>query len=84
MRLTARLASLARALIGAGLVDELRVMIEPVVLGGGKKLFPEDGTARPLELVEHAVSGTGVHVCTYRPAAGPLQTGSSDELYTDE
>lgn len=42
---------------------------EPVVLGGGKKLFPDDGTMRALELVEHKVASTGVHICTYRPDA---------------
>jgi dihydrofolate reductase len=62
-------ASVARALISAGLVDEYRLMIEPVILGGGKRLFPEDGSARPLELVSTKTSGTGVHICTYRPAA---------------
>ena len=41
----------AKALISAGLVDEYRLMIEPVILGGGKRLFPEDGSARPIELV---------------------------------
>jgi dihydrofolate reductase len=74
-------ASLARALVAAGLVDELKVMIEPVVLGGGKRLFPDDGVARKLELVSNVTTGTGVHVCTYRVTADPLTTGSSDELY---
>jgi hypothetical protein len=45
-------------------------MIEPIVLGGGKKLFPSDGQARKLELVRTKTSSTGVHICTYRPAAG--------------
>jgi dihydrofolate reductase len=39
------------------------------LLGGGKSIFPADGTARPLELVSTATSSTGVHICTYRPAA---------------
>jgi dihydrofolate reductase len=60
-------ASLARQLIENDLVDEYRLMIEPVILGGGKRLFPEDGAARHLELVEATTSGTGVHICTYRP-----------------
>jgi dihydrofolate reductase len=63
-------ASLATQLVENDLVDEYRLMIEPVVLGGGKKLFPSDGRARKLELVGTKVSGTGVHICTYRPVAG--------------
>lgn len=61
-------ASLARQLIGNDLVDEYRLMLEPIVLGGGKTLFPDDGIARRLELVESATSATGVQICTYRPA----------------
>ncbi|HEX4538858.1 MAG TPA: dihydrofolate reductase family protein [Acidimicrobiales bacterium] len=59
--------SLARMLISNDLVDEYRLMIEPVVLGGGKRLFPEDGGSRVLELTSHTLSATGVHICTYRP-----------------
>ncbi|MBT2479656.1 dihydrofolate reductase family protein [Streptomyces sp. ISL-94] len=62
--------TLVRTLLSEGLVDELRLMIMPVLLGGGKTIFPEDGGLRTLELVSTVVSGTGVHVCTYRPAAG--------------
>jgi len=62
--------TLASQLISAGLVDEYRLMIEPVLLGGGKRLFPDDGTARTLELVSTSSASTGVQVCTYRPA-GP-------------
>jgi len=61
-------ANLASALIGEELVDEYRLMIEPVVLGGGKRLFPDDGRSRPLELVSTTTSGTGVQICTFRPA----------------
>jgi dihydrofolate reductase len=60
-------ASLARTLISSDLVDEYRLMIEPVVLGGGKRLFPDDGRSRPLKLVSTSTSSTGVHICTYRP-----------------
>jgi dihydrofolate reductase len=60
--------TLASTLIGNGLVDEYRLMIEPILLGGGKRLFPDDGQARPLELVATSTSSTGVHICTYRPA----------------
>lgn len=60
-------SSLARQLVEHDLVDEYRLMVEPILLGGGKRVFPEDGRARPLELVSAATAGTGVLVCTYRP-----------------
>lgn len=59
--------TLARALISAGLVDEYRLMVEPVILGGGKRLFPDDGVQRTLELVSATTASTGVQVCVYRP-----------------
>ena len=43
-------------------------MLEPVLLGGGKRLFPEDTWKRPLRLVSAVEAATGVLVCTYRPA----------------
>jgi dihydrofolate reductase len=60
-------ASLARQLVEQDLVDEYQLMIEPVLLGGGKRVFPEDGRARPLQLVSVRQAATGVLVCTYRP-----------------
>ncbi|MFI1386271.1 dihydrofolate reductase family protein [Embleya sp. NPDC020886] len=63
-------ASLARTLIAEGLADELRLMIMPVLLGGGKTIYPSDGVLRAFELVSTVTSGTGVHVATYRKAAG--------------
>jgi len=62
-------ASLAAQLVEHDLVDEYRLMIEPILLGGGKRLFPLDGRARPLELVATTTAGTGVLICTYRPAS---------------
>ena len=59
-------ANLAQTLIGNDLVDEYRLMIEPVVLGGGKRLFPDDGRSRPLELLSTSTSNTGVLICAYR------------------
>ena len=61
-------SSLAAQLIEHDLVDEYRLMIEPILLGGGKRLFPYDGQARPLELVSTTTTRTGVVMCTYRPA----------------
>jgi dihydrofolate reductase len=61
--------SLVKTLLAEGLVDELNLMIEPILLGGGKRIFPDDGTARPLELVKCVTADTGVQVCTYRFAS---------------
>ena len=61
-------SNLAAQLINHDLVDEYRLMIEPIILGGGKRLFPNDGTARPLELVSATTASTGVQICIYRPA----------------
>jgi len=61
--------SVARALLTAGMVDEIVLMIEPITLGGGKTLFPTDGEARKYELVSAATARTGVQVCRYRPAS---------------
>ena len=61
-------ASLVKTLLAEGLVDELNLMIEPILLGGGKRIFPEDGAARPMQLVRCVSAGTGVQICTYHPA----------------
>ncbi|MDX6225397.1 MAG: hypothetical protein QOE64_1773 [Frankiales bacterium] len=59
--------SLAAQLVEQDLVDEYRLMIEPVLLGGGKRLFPADGKLRELELVSTTTAATGVLICAYRP-----------------
>jgi dihydrofolate reductase len=61
--------SLVKTLLSQGLVDELTLLIEPILLGGGKGLFPEDGTARPMQLVKGVTAATGVQICTYRPVS---------------
>ncbi|HKE73532.1 MAG TPA: dihydrofolate reductase family protein [Acidimicrobiales bacterium] len=60
--------TLARQLVENDLVDEYRLMVEPILLGGGKSLFPADGQARPLELASVTQAKTGVLICSYRPA----------------
>ena len=59
--------TLFRTLLSARLVDELLLMIEPITLGGGKTLFPNDVVARGFALVSVETSSTGVQVCRYRP-----------------
>ena len=56
---------LVRTLIELDLVDEFRLMIDPVVLGGGKRLFHDDGALRPLRLVDSQVVSTGASLATY-------------------
>jgi dihydrofolate reductase len=61
-------ASLAVQLAQHDLVDEYRLMLEPILLGGGKTIFPSDGQARRLDLVSVTQAKTGVLICAYRPA----------------
>lgn len=58
---------LVRTLIAHGLVDELRLMIDPVVVGGAKRIFPDDGELRPLRLVDGQVTSKGALLATYAP-----------------
>jgi dihydrofolate reductase len=67
---------LARALFAHDLVDEVRLTIDPVVVGGGKRPFP-DGALTALRLVEHRATGTGAILARYvrGPARGPARGG---------
>ena len=59
---------LVQTLIAHDLIDEMRLMINPVVLGGGKRLFPADGSARRLRLSSNQVTTTGALLLTYTRA----------------
>jgi len=59
-------ARLAQTLIEHGLVDELRLMVFPVVLGSGKRLFGHTSGKRRLELVSSKTVGDGIVILTYR------------------
>ena len=61
--------TLVRTLLHEGLVDELRLIVMPVILGGGKTIFPDSGELQTLELVSAVTGGVGVQVCIYRPAS---------------
>jgi dihydrofolate reductase len=56
---------LVQGLLAHGLVDELRLMVFPVILGGGKRLFAEDGKKLPLRLASSRTVGAGVEILTY-------------------
>jgi len=67
--------NLLQTLIRAGLVDRYRLLVFPVVLGSGKRLFADGTIPSALRLVSSTVSGTGVVMGTYEPA-GEVVTGS--------
>ena len=59
---------LVQALLENDLVDELRLMVFPVVLGAGKRLFGETSDKKPLQLVDSKVVGDGVLILIFQPA----------------
>ena len=59
-------AQLVQALLENDLVDELRLMVFPVVLGAGRRLFGDTSDKKTLELVDSQVVGDGVAILTYR------------------
>jgi dihydrofolate reductase len=66
--LVAGSATLVHSLIENDLVDELRLMVFPVMIGGGKRPFPESGQRKPFKLTDTKTFGSGVVVDTYEPA----------------
>jgi dihydrofolate reductase len=66
---------LAQALIADGLVDELRMLIFPVILGTGKQLFPRQPVVAAMRLADSRTTSTGVTILTLRPD-GPARFGS--------
>ena len=62
-------------LLARGLIDRLELMIGPLVLGTGKRLFGDGTPAAAFRLLEQSATPKGVIIATYEPA-GPAQTGS--------
>ncbi len=62
-------------LLERGLIDRLILMIAPVVLGKGKRLFGDGTPPGTWKLIEHRLGSTGISMATYEPA-GPVETGS--------
>jgi dihydrofolate reductase len=65
-------ARLVQTLIEHDLVDEFRLMVYPVVLGSGKRLFGEASDKKPLRLVDSKVVGDGVAILIYEPTKGSV------------
>jgi dihydrofolate reductase len=61
---------LVQTLLELDLVDELQLMIDPLFVGGGKRLFRDDGALRRLRLVESQATSTGAIIATYAAAQG--------------
>ncbi len=59
--------TLVRSLLEGGLLDELKLMIHPVIVGHGKRLFKDGGDLKKLKLVDSKVTGSGVVIVTYQP-----------------
>jgi dihydrofolate reductase len=60
--------TLVRSLLQDGLLDELRLMVHPIVVGSGKRLFEDGGDQKALQLVDSRTFSTGVLYLTYQPA----------------
>lgn len=67
--LVAGSCQLVQGLLELDLVDELRLMVFPVVLGSGRRLFGETSAKKPLRLTDSKIVGDGVAILTYEPAA---------------
>jgi dihydrofolate reductase len=65
---------LVQTLIEHGLVDELRLLVHPVLVGAGKRLFGELSDKKPLRLVDTMTVGNGVVMHTYEPIRDPGQS----------
>jgi len=70
-------ARLVQTLLEHDLVDELRLMVFPVVLGAGKRLFDGTSDKKPLRLVDSKVVGDGVAILTYQPASERAEESDS-------
>ena len=68
---------LVQTLIEHDLVDELRLMVYPVVLGSGKRLFGETTDKKPLRLVDSKVVGDGVAILIYEPTREDAKESAS-------
>ena len=60
--------TLARSLLNAGLLDELHLLVHPIVVGHGKRLFTDESDQKGLKLVESTIFDNGVLYLTYAPA----------------
>jgi dihydrofolate reductase len=70
-------AQLVQTLVEHDLVDELRLMVFPLVLGTGKRLFGDTSDKKPLRLADSRTVGDGVDILIYQPAGGEAKSSDS-------
>jgi dihydrofolate reductase len=68
-------STLTPLLIAEGLADEVVLLVFPVMIGRGKRIFSDQAAASELRLVQSRATASGVVISTYQPA-GPMRTGS--------
>ncbi|MCX5417577.1 dihydrofolate reductase family protein [Streptomyces sp. NBC_00059] len=71
--------TLARSLLEHGLIDEINLLVFPVCLGSGRRLFPEGGQPTAFEPTGERTTGSGIAIHTYR-TAGPARFGTVGEV----
>jgi dihydrofolate reductase len=69
--------ALIPSLLEHDLVDEMTLLVVPVVLGQGRRLFPDDGPDIALDLVDSRVDSKGVTIQVFRPAGRPRYAPAS-------
>jgi dihydrofolate reductase len=77
-------ARLGQSLLAAGLIDELRLVIAPVVVGDGRRLFPDGGAAAGLRLVSNDSTPGGLTIQVYEATGLPrygTYAGSTEPLF---
>ena len=62
--------TLVRSLMDQGLLDELMLMVHPVIAGTGKRLFEKESDVKRLKLADSQITGSGVAILTYQPKQG--------------
>lgn len=72
-------AELVQTLMRHDLIDEYRLMVHPIIVGGGKRLFQDESAKRPLSLKQTKRFDSGIVVLHYTPAgerSGPTRPGA--------
>ncbi len=70
--------ALIRWLLASDLVDEMTLLVVPVVVGQGTRLFPDTGPDIALDLIESRADSRGVTIQVYRPAGRPNYAPATD------